>query len=313
MAPPKVTTIASFPAGFFLENIIVRHDSSILISVMTHNALYYLPPPTAIPVEPVLLHKFAEHAMGMIEAEPDIFYISSSAMFEDHHSVLHRLDMRSFSLDNPPKPVPVLTFPAKAQGLNGTTALSPTVLLLADSWANLIWRVDLDNNNGEVKSHHVWLEHPSMACNLGVLPDCPGINGIKFCSKNTHVYYTTTVQKSLSRVRVNPDTLEPAGEPEFVAGGMMGDDFIIDEEKGVLYVATHRENTIEAVDLEPGKEKAVVIGEPLNTEVLGPTAGAWGRQAGELGKVAYFTSDGGLKRPLPDGVVRPAKVFRVEF
>jgi len=30
-----------------------------------------------------------------------------------------------------------------------------------------------------------------------------------------------------------PDTQNPAGEPEFVAGGMMGDDFCIDQNAGV--------------------------------------------------------------------------------
>jgi hypothetical protein len=42
------------------------------------------------------------------------------------------------------------------------------------------------------------------------------------------------------RVRVDENTHYPAGEPEFVAGGMMGDDFCIDENAGVAYVATHR-------------------------------------------------------------------------
>ena len=82
----------------------------------------------------------------------------------------------------------------------------------------------------------------------------------------------------------------------------MGDDFIIDEVKDVVYVTTHRENTIEQIALEPGKEKVVVVGDPVNEDVLGPTAGAWGRQPGGRGKVAHFTSDGGLKRPLPDGI-----------
>jgi hypothetical protein len=29
--------------------------------------------------------------------------------------------------------------------------------------------------------------------------------------------------------------------------------------------------------------------------------------------VAYFLSDGGIKSPPPDGIVRPAKLLRVEF
>ena len=121
--------------------------------------------------------------MGIVETEPDIFYIPSSNMFEDHHSVLRRLDKRAFSLAEPPKPVPVLTLPAKARSLNGSVALSPTVLLLAESCANLIWRIDMHDD--EVRAC-VRLAHESMACNLDILADFPGINGIRFCSKYKH-------------------------------------------------------------------------------------------------------------------------------
>jgi hypothetical protein len=34
------------------------------------------------------------------------------------------------------------------------------------------------------------------------------------------------------RVRIDPNTHDPAGEPEFVAGGRMADDFCIDENAG---------------------------------------------------------------------------------
>ncbi|HEY3973635.1 MAG TPA: hypothetical protein VGM18_11560, partial [Candidatus Sulfotelmatobacter sp.] len=106
--------------------------------------------------------------------------------------------------------------------------------------------------------------------------------------------------------------------PEFVAGGMMGDDFCIDENAGVAYIATHRQNTIDRVSLEPSGNSYVrhsVAGKPFTDELIGPTKGAWGRRPGEYGRVAYFQADGGTKSPpvAAGGIARPAKVLRVEL
>jgi hypothetical protein len=97
---------------------------------------------------------------------------------------------------------------------------------------------------------------------------------------------------------------------------MMGDDFCIDENGGVAYVTTHRENTIDRVSLEPslnGDGRHSVAGDPFTEELIGPSAGAWGRGPGDYGRTAYFLTDGGTKAPIADGIVRPAKVLRMEF
>lgn len=95
----------------------------------------------------------------------------------------------------------------------------------------------------------------------------------------------------------------------------MADDFCIDENAGVAYLTTHRENTIDCVSLNPANnsDRFIVAGNPLNEELVGPSSVAWGRLPGEYGKVAFVTTDGGTASPLPDGVRRPAKLLRVEF
>ena len=150
------------------------------------------------------------------------------------------------------------------------------------------------------------------------MPDQPGINGVQYAANTNYLYYTTTAQELFMRVRVSPDTNDPASEPEFVAGGMMGDDFCLDENAGVAYIATHRQNTIDRVSLQPGENSYArhsVAGKPFTDQLIGPTKGAWGRGPGEYGKIAYFQTDGGTKS-LPiaaGGVVRPAAVLRVEL
>ena len=117
------------------------------------------------------------------------------------------------------------------------------------------------------------------------------------------------------RVQVDPETLDAVGEPEHVSVGRMADDFCIDEDAGVAYVTTHRENTIDLILLDPAKnsERFIVAGDPFTEELIGPCSGAWSRFLGAYGKVAYFTTDGGTASPPPDGVRRPAKILRVEL
>jgi hypothetical protein len=254
--------------------------------------------------------------MGIVEVEPNIFYICTSNLWTSHESYLRRLDMRDWSPGKSINPEVVFKFTEPVRGLNGSCLIASNIILIADCFANLIWRVDLARNGGRATAR-VWLKHDSMAYDPdGPMPDQPGVNGLGYVPRTHYLYYTSTAQKLFMRVRLDPDTHDPADEPEFVAGGMMGDDFCIDENAGVAYIATHRQNTIDRVSLEPSENSDVrqsMAGEPFTEQLIGPTKGAWGRGPGEYGRVAYFMTDGGTKSPPPDGIVRPAKVLRVEF
>src|SRR5262249_58733164 len=90
----------------------------------------------------------------------------------------------------------------------------------------------------------------------------------------------------------------------------------IDEDAGVAYVTTHRENTIDRVPLQPGGSdgtRQIVAGDPFNDQLAGPSSAAWGRRPGDHGRIAYITSDRGLVAPPPHGIVRPAKLLRAEL
>jgi hypothetical protein len=95
----------------------------------------------------------------------------------------------------------------------------------------------------------------------------------------------------------------------------MTDDFCLDEDAGLVYVTNHRENTIDRMSLEPDrcKESEIVAGDPFSEELVGSSSVAWGRASGEVGRVAFFTTDGGTTSLPPDGVLRTAKIVLVEF
>jgi hypothetical protein len=315
--PARLTTIATFPRQYFLENMAIRRDNSILVTVLNHKELWYVPPAAAnAPVDPLRLYNFHQPAMGIVEVEPDIFYINTSNLWTTHESYLHRLDMRNWAPGKPVNPDVVFEFADPVRGLNGSCVIASDIILIADCFASLIWRVDLPRN-GAKPTARVWLKHHSMAYDPdGPMPDQPGVNGLAYVPRTQYLYYTNTAQRIFMRVRVDTNTHEPSGKPEFVAGGMMGDDFCIDDSAGVAYIATHRQNTIDRVWLEPKANSAVrhsVAGNPFTTELVGPTNGRWGRGPGNYGRLAYFLADGGTKSPPPDGIVRPATVLRVEF
>ncbi|MBV8290989.1 MAG: hypothetical protein JOY55_04075, partial [Mycobacterium sp.] len=116
----KLTTIAYFPERFFLENLAVRADGSILITVLNHKQLWYVPAPGAdLPIEPVLVHTFDSSAMGIVEAEPGVFYVYTFGP-----ATLERVDLRDW---NPGAPAPVtrvLTLDPSA-ALNGACLIAP--------------------------------------------------------------------------------------------------------------------------------------------------------------------------------------------
>ncbi len=226
-------------------------------------------------------------------------------------------------------PVEVLRFPDIAQSLNGGCMIAPGIILVADSFAGLIWRVDFVRDGRATTS--VWLRHYSMGHdpNGGLLADQPGINGLCHVASTGHLYFTSTVHKLFMRMRIDPITHAALGEPELVASGYWYDDFCVDEKTGLAYVTTHRENTIEAVWLEPrrnvstepaaegatstGQIRMTVAGDPFDDRLVGPSSIAWSRLPGERGRVAFVTSDGGTKAPPKDGLIRPARVLRIDL
>ncbi|MDR3660637.1 MAG: hypothetical protein P4L86_09610 [Mycobacterium sp.] len=308
----KLTTIAYFPEQFFLENLAVRADGSILVTVLNHKQLWHVPTPTTeLPVNPVLVHTFESLTMGIVEAEGDVFYVCTFGP-----ATVERVDLRAWSPGARANVSRVLTFDPPGAVLNGCCLIAPQLLLVADSVAGQIWRVDLAED-GLTATARVWLQHDSMAFdpNNPRNPQ-PGVNGVRYDSRTNCVYYTSTTRRLFMRVRVAPQTHEPAGEPEFVAGGTMADDFCIDETAGVAYVTTHRENTIDRVALWPGQhavDRDIVAGERFTAQLVGPSSIAWGRGPNDCGHLAYVTTDGGATEPPPDGIVRRAQLLRIEL
>lgn len=295
----------------------MRADNSVLVSNMLAKQLWYVPPVGGtLPVEPTCIHTFDQPTLVIVEAEPDVFYVATSNLYTSHECYLHRLDLRGWSVGQTPKTDMVLALPLEAKSLNGGCFIASDVLLLADSFCGAIWCIDLPGQGGEPTAR-VWLKHPSMDSDPNG-PDWtqPGVNGLKFHAGENRLYYTSTVKQLFMRVSADPGTHEAVGEPEFVSGGRMADDFLIDPNAAIAYLTTHRQNSIDRVPLDPALNRDFarnsIASYPPSDLLIGPSAGAWGRGPGEEGRVAYFLTDGGTKSPPKQGP-QPAKLLRVEF
>jgi len=320
MQPPepsqaKLTSVAVFPRYYSLDNLAVRRDGSILVIAALQQELWYIPPAdTRGPAEPILVHTFDQLASGLVETQPDVFLLSTSDG-PAHESFLRRLDLRQWNLGEPVRAETVLEFGEPGGGLAGSCLLAPGIILLADSLAGLIWRVDLSPGHGNATAR-VWLQHDTMGRDPGSLlvPPQPGINGVRYAARTGYLYYTSTAHRLLVRVPVDPGSHDPAGDPEFIAGSIMADDLCLDEDAGVAYLTTRQQNAIERVPLRAGAStRQIVAGEPFDEQLVGPSSAAWGRRPGDYGRIAYVTTDGGLDAPPTDDIVRPARLLRAEL
>ena len=321
MAPvPAVTLtpVGYFPKGYFLENLAVRSDGSVLVSSLLTKELWcVLGPDPSSDVPPVLVHTFEDLVFSIVEVEPEIFIISLSDAYTTHESHLARVDLTGWAPGDPVSPEIIYTFDYRVRMLNGSCLLAPAVMLIADALAGLIWRIDLGPGAHSARAR-IWMQHPTMAPDPGSgvpPPPQPGINGIHYGPKTGYVYYTSTAEKVFMRIPVDADTLDPTGAPEFVAVIDNSDDFCLDEVAGFAYATRHRGNTLDRVPLAPGHGSEVrhLAGDPLNEELLGPSSAAWGRRPADPGRVAYVTTDGGRTAPPPDGIIRNAALLRVEL
>jgi hypothetical protein len=312
VAQAKLTVVAEFPAHFFLENMVVRADGSMLITVVNRKELWYVPAPSrTLPMQPQLLGSFEFNTTFIVEWKPERFLLGVADVYETRKARLYEIDLTAWSPGAPITPRLVLEFPKPWFGLNGAAFVAPNVMIAAGAVA-LLWRVDLSDDASA--SARIWLQHDSMKNRPGERkPEQPGTNGVQFSNRTGYLYYTTTSQQMMLRVNVDPTTHEATDLPEFIAGGRQWDDFFIDDEAGVAYVTTHRENTIDRVRLSHDGNRdgnTVVAGDPFTDVLVGPSAGRWGRAPGDYRRIAYVITDGGTAEP-PDGVYRTAKVLRI--
>ena len=279
--------------GLKFENLAVRANGQLLTTISAPVARIYQVAPFGLR-EPITVSNLpgVSTAAGIKELEPDVFYVAAgnftlkTATSTPGTAQVFQVDMRTFhaspngDIISPAKITSVAQV-SKGMLLNGMTAPGEAdTLLVADTFAGLVWRVNV--KTGAVS---VAIDDPTMK---GPSAGSAGINGAKVWKG--HFYYDNTGSEKLFKIPISQNG-SPMGKAVEVTGQLTCDDFIIDSE-GTAFVAGPA-NVITRVSTNG--QKSIIAG-TLNSNssaLVGPTAVAFGRLAVDSSDL-YVTTNGGL-------------------
>ena len=276
-------TIHQFPNPTWLENIAPMRNGSLLVTVIGRPEVHIVNPlVTSSTASLVATIPDVNAVFGIIEISDDVFAVAAGNYTAANAPVSGSFSVWSIDLGHKHGAVSVgkiADVPAVGM-INGLAALDENTLLLADSWKGNIASLGVKSGKSAI-----WFGDKCTASNFSA-PGLPlGVNGIKV--HQDWVYFTNTVQNSLSRVRVDRETKQAAGNVEVLAQGdavAVPDDFAVREDGDVILG-------------RPLSDELVKIGARGNvqtvTKVEGVTAVALGRSKADK-KVAYLSSMGGF-------------------
>lgn len=176
--------------------------------------------------------------------------------------------------------------------LNGMTRLDDHTVLVADSEAGLVWRID--TRSGE---HIIAIDDPLMK-------PVPGIDGLHV--QNGVLYFTSTSRGVFASVPIyaNGTAKSPA---RVVAPNGPSDDFTLDA-AGNAYVTTLT-NTVQKIT--PKGNFAVIAGNLNSSALVGCTAAQFGRTESDR-DILYVTTNGGLVAPVNGTYIEGGKIVAVD-
>ena len=283
-APIEATTVATWKARAFLENLAIDADGAVFVTVYSHNRVDRYDPATGATTT------FAEvpaPPMGLAFDAGGVLWVTGGTLYEGP-GFIWRVErdgaVRQWC------ELPDATF------MNGCT-MHPNgrTLLACESSSGHILAIDL----GQPGRWDVWLQGDRLR---PIVPRYPGSNGIKIRQGWAWI--------SVSGRRMIGPRADPAGWLRRQLSKLRqrvscADDFAFGM-SGSLYITTHPEHTL--VRLDPSGARTTLAGPEQG--MVGSTACAFGRAPGDE-KALYVTTDGGFLIPHESGI-QDAKLVRME-
>lgn len=282
-APLSVQAIHKFPDGSWAENLAVRGNGNLLVTLLDRPELYEVDPRD--PQEARLVHRFGGYRglFGITETRPDVFAVAAGNFTQSGSMTPGSFALWTVSFGVADKiAVAKAVDISEALFLNGATTLTPgsSSVLVADSALGVIFNADIRSGTYAVALEDASLKPPPNAS----LP--LGVNGLQMY--NGHLYYTSTLQSLFGRVEIVQITGEALSRFEILSSSIVADDFAMDGQ-GNAYFVPGSQNAL--VQLSP--EGAVQVLSDQNAALLGGvTALAFGRTRRD-DRVLYATTSGG--------------------
>jgi len=319
-----VRTIYEFPNITWVENLAVRADGKIIVTLINKPQIYLIDP--VHPGDPLLLATIPHTAGagGIAEVEPNLFAIAagnwSIETFKPAPASysIWTLDFNAGPSQSILPRIKKVTDIPTAIFLNGITTLpygrpthqgshSPSIFV-SDSGLGVVWKVNIKSGD-----YGIAISSPLMSPNstsAAVL----GINGVHI--RDNYLYFTNSFSYLLNRIPIYANG-SASGPAEVYATwplsdsniGYVADDFAFDD-KGNAWIAQDPSGSIVKVDLE--RNVTLVVGGTKSSLVEGDTAVNFGRTAKDRASgTLYVTTNGGLAFTPPTGIVG-GKVLAVD-
>ncbi|KAK4222481.1 hypothetical protein QBC38DRAFT_427243 [Podospora fimiseda] len=303
--PPPATQLSShlvtqLPNPAWLENIAIRPNGELLLTVLKPQPILYkvIKPWDASPrVE--IIYDFSSNTtvalIGITETIHDVFVLVSAASLAGPFT--------AWTADFKGKSSPQVTKLTHLNGAklpNGVTSLPgcPNRVLIADSFAGLVWSLDTITQKFEIAVQVPEMSPPPNSTAQGAV----GINGIKMYKG--YLYWTNSMLATVYRIKIKPDgTAERSSKAEIVAHFPVSflDDFVINDH-GILFAMASYENQIWATSSQPGGSVTLVIGQKDQPTVSGITSGEFGRTRQDGKSLYAVTSGAGTDGKITDGL-----------
>ncbi|KAI1081935.1 hypothetical protein F5B20DRAFT_39581 [Whalleya microplaca] len=295
----------------FLENIAIRDNGDLLITMFWPSAYVYLvESPSSNAPQMSLLHAFDDsNGLSGIAKTGLGTFVLSAARFQDvavpypNSTSLWEL---SFGGSRRSSTAHKLAEVPEAGLLNGMVAIpeiEPAVLV-ADGMAGVIYRVDVMTGQYEVV-----LDVPELKAVSGHSLDI-GVNGVKIHDR--HLYWSNTDMISIYRISINYKGYPVKGAAVEKVAALEGasgvDDFTFDQQ-GNIWAATDLDNTVITI-LKNGSQM-VTVGSPNELTIASDTAVKFGETPQDR-HILYVTTAGGIVNPVNGTVTEPGKVVAID-
>lgn len=292
----NIHNVYQFPNGTWVENIAVRSNGNLLVTLVDTPELWEINPfEQSRDAAATLIHHFdgMPSMTGITEIEPDVFAVGSP-------QTLWRVDFMSAQA---PAVSEIATLP-KALNLNGMATLDAArgLVLVADSMLGVVWRINV--YTGE---HAIVLEDARTMAPNTYLGPLVGIDGLRILGD--YVYYNNCPRRLYCRVRIDPVTATAVGSYELISNNTMADDFALSPQ-GVGYLAGLIDNVITKVHSNGTHQ--VIAGAANSTDFAGATSAAFGRT--ELDRdVLYVTTGGASGIPVLSNFFEGGKIMALRL
>ncbi|RFU81653.1 quino amine dehydrogenase beta chain [Trichoderma arundinaceum] len=315
-ADKSLRDVVVFPNGTWVENIAVRSNGNLLVTLFNVPEVWEVEPRTGS-AELVYSFPNANVSLGIAEVGHDIFAVnvgsisgpgqgipgSWSIWTLDYNTAHTEGSSNHYQPSSSYKPTgkKVAAIPP-AVFLNGLATL-PTnagLVLTGDSFLGQVFAVDTLSGR-----YSVAVDVPELKRNTSAAIQI-GVNGIRVFNK--HLYFVNSFKSPLLAKIPLSISGRAAGPVKTIAKspqypidlGFQADDFALDATAEYAWITTNPSNVIVKLAIATGKQQ-VVGGGKSDPTVAGATSAAFGRNWYDK-QTLYIVTDGGLADPTSAGV-----------